>query len=78
MVIRMKEEILKYISSFYGNLNLYIKWKKKKKAKLKEDFFLVDKNQNGNTKLKDEEEQMIEYRGVFWLNFLIKALVTKF
>ena len=39
--------------------------KKKKKAKLKEDFFLVDKNQNGNTKLKVEEEQMIEYRGVF-------------
>ena len=77
MVIRMKEEILKYISSFYGNFNLSIKWKKKKKAKLKEDFFLVDKNQNGNTKLKDEEEQMIEYRGVFWLNFLIKALVTK-
>ena len=55
-----------------------MKKKKKKKAKLKEDFFLVDKNQNGNTKLKDEEEQMIEYRGVFWLNFLIKALVTKF
>ena len=35
------------------------------KKKLKEDFILVDKNQNGNTKLKDEEEQMIEYRGVF-------------
>ena len=69
MVIRMKEEVLKYISSFYGNFNLSIKWKKKEEAKLKEDFFLVDKNQNRNTKLKDEEEQMIEYRGVFWLNF---------
>ena len=59
-------------------ISIYLLNEKKKKAKLKEDFFLVDKNQNGNTKLKDEEEQMIEYRGVFWLNFLIKALVTKF
>ena len=59
-------------------ISIYLLNEKKKEAKLKEDFFLVDKNQNGNTKLKDEEEQMIEYRGVFWLNFLIKALVTKF
>ena len=58
-------------------ISIYLLNEKKKEAKLKEDFFLVDKNQNGNTKLKDEEEQMIEYRGVFWLNFLIKALVTK-
>ena len=68
MVIRMNEEILKYILSFYWNFNLSIKWEKKCKIKIGFFFFFffgVDKNQYSNIKLKDEEEQMIAYRVVF-------------
>ena len=66
MVIRMNEEILKHILSFYWNFNLSIKWEKKCKIKIGFFFFFgVDKNQYSNIKLKDEEEQMIAYRVVF-------------